>query len=158
MAFSKETMDAIRREAAAQGIRSPSAISVALREQLVDEKTGNMDGRTKTYWCAGRVVDRGMATPLPGAVMLNQLDAAGPVAVGAAQYVGVEPPSADAAKPLLPAARVALTRNNRAHLVIPLPHSRKPPEVPDAWVDLYIFRTEADATAHALTLKPGKVF
>lgn len=161
MPFSAELMTRIKTEATALGLRSPSTISVALREQLVDEKTGNMDGRARDYWVAGRVVNRGWATPLPGAVKITGLEALSTLAQQATYAVfGLTEatPTKGSATPSIPSARVSLTRNNHAHVVVILPTSRKPPETPDAWVDLWVYKTEADAAGKVATLKAGKVF
>lgn len=160
MPFSAELMTKIKAEAAHMGLRSASTISVALREQLVDEKSGAMDGRARDYWVCARVVNKGWATPLPGACMITGLDALGIWAAAAQRAVLSEgetlPP--DCAKGSIPSARVALSRNSHAHVVVVLPHSRKAPDTPDAWVDLYVYKTEADAVSKAATLTSGKVF
>ena len=160
MPFSADLMQKIKTEAAHLGIRSPSAISVALREQLVDEKSGKMDGRARDYWVCARVVNKGWATPLPGACQVTGLDALGiwADAARAAVLADCDPLPANCAKASVPSARVSLSRNNHAHVVVVLPHSRKAPEVPDAWVDLYVYKSESDAVSKAATLVAGKVF
>lgn len=158
MPFSATVMDAIRKEATALGLRSPSAISVALREQLVDEKTGNMDGRAKAYWVAGQVIHKGVATPLPGVLQITGLDALSGLAVSASQFVGLDAPATDCLKHVVGSLRVSLTRTNMGHAVAVLPASRQPPDPPDSWVDLFVCKTQADAVGKAATLKPGKVF
>jgi len=156
--FSPTTMEAIRRDAATLGLRSPSTISVALREQLVDEKIGKMDGRAREYHVAGRVIQRGIAAPLPGAMRITGLDQLSYLAQRAAEFAGLEPPAVDCVKHMLGGARVSLSRSAAAHVVVILPASRKPPETPDVWVDLYVHKTEADAVGKAGTLQAGKVF
>ena len=162
MPFSADLMTRIKQEAAAQGLRSASSISVALREQLVGEKTGDMDGRSRTYWVAGRVIEKGFATPLPTAAKVNGLDELSALAQQAVNWVN--PPNyapnlgPACAKESIPAARVSLTRNGHAHVVVVLPTSRKAPEPPDSWVDLYVYKTEADAAGKAASLTAGKVF
>jgi len=162
--FSADLMSRIKQEATALGLRSASSISVALREQLVGEKTGDMDGRSRVYWAAARVVNKGWATPLPGAARLDGLDALSALASSASMYVqrlqspNADPLQANCAKDSVPAARVALTRNGHAHVVVVLPTSRQAPETPDSWVDLYVYKTEADAAGKAASLTAGKVF
>ena len=158
MPFSPPLMEAIRKEAMSLGFRSPTAISVALREQLTAERTGDNDGRAKDYWIAARVVNKGWATPLPGVLKILGMDAVFPAAVQAAGYVGVEPPTAPPTAQAINAARVGLTRNSMAHFVLLLPFSAQPPGVPDAWVDVWAFKSEASAAAYASTLKAGKIF
>lgn len=160
MPFSAALMLKIKEEAAALGLRSASTIAVALREQLVDEKTGNMDGRARDYWVVGRVVSKGWATPLPTAVKITGLEALSGLARSGHHYIQQEESALplDCAKAAIPGARVSLTRNNHAHVVVVLPTSRKPPETPDAWVDLWTYKSEADAVAKLVTLRAGKVF
>ncbi len=164
MAFSPELIAAISKEAAAQGLTGATNITVALREQLVETRQGGRDHRTKEYWVAGRVVDRGIAYPMPGALKVDGLEQLSGVANSAATYaldgkldfgVNLDPACA---KTQIGAARVSLTRKGEAHVNVLLPHSKRPPDVPDAWVDLWVFRTQAHASAHAATLKAGKVF
>lgn len=164
MPFSAELMTKIKAEAGQLGLRSASTIAVALREQLVDEKSGAMDGRARDYYVSARVVNKGWATPLPGAIKITGLDGLSSIASSAAMYVqrqqtpDAEPLPDNCAKASIPSARVALSRNSHAHVVVVLPHSRKAPETPDAWVDLYVYKSEADAAGKAATLTSGKVF
>lgn len=162
MPFSAQLMTLLKQEATAQGLRSASSISVAIREQLVGEKTGDMDGRARDYWVVGRVVEKGIASPLPTVVKITGLDSLSALAQQA--VIWVNPPNyapelpGDCTKAAIPAARVSLTRNGTAHVVVILPTSRKPPETPDAWVDLYVYRAEANAAGKLSTLTAGKVF
>lgn len=160
--FSQELVAAIEKEAAALGITGATAITTTLREQLVDRKGrgGTGDHREREYWVAGRVVEHGMASPLPGAVQLTGLSNLSALAQQAAYLtLGADKvPPVECAKPYVGPARVALTRNGHAHVVVQLPHCRKPPAAPDCWVDLWIYRTEIEAANQANSLKPGKIF
>lgn len=160
MPFSVALMTKLKQEAATLGLRSASAISVALREQLVGEKTGEMDGRARDYYVVARVIEKGIAHPMPGALKITGLDALSALAQQADTAVSCKGSElgADCAKPLLNSARASLTRNGAAHVVVILPTSRKPPATPDAWVDLFVHKTEADAVAKLATLSAGKVF
>lgn len=160
MAFTKQLMDAIAAEASAMGLRNATEITVALREALVDARKGG-DGRVKAYWVAGQVVNQGTAYPLPGAVQVQGLDSLSALAVNAELFVFQTPLATlapDCAKSKIGAARVSLTRKGEAHVQVLLPHSKQPPNTPDAWVDLYVFKTEGAARAAAEGLKPGRVF
>jgi hypothetical protein len=161
--FSLELVAAVEKEAAALGITGATAISTALREQLVDRKGrgGTGDHREREYYVAARVVEHGMATPLPGVVKIVGLNGLSMAATNAAGYVlgyGDKAPHGDCAKGYIGPARVGLSRNGQAHVVVQLPHSRKPPAAPDCWVDLWIFRTPAEADSHFRSLTAGKVF
>ncbi len=158
--FSADLINKIKAEAGAIGIRSPSAISVALREQLVAERDGHMDGRARDYYVAARVVDRGIAFPLPGAIKITGLDEISRWAELARAHAlpSSEPLDPGCGKAYIPAARVSLTRNGHAHFTVLLKHSKQPPDVPDSWVDLYVYKTEAEAAAKAKSSQAGKVF
>lgn len=160
MSFSPQLIAMLAAESKALGLRNATEITVALREQMVDTRKGG-DGRAKEYWIAARVVDQGISHPMPGEIKITGLDALSLGADGA--WVNVGGPgctrlSPDCAKSQIGAARVSLTRKGEAHVQVLLPHSKQAPDVPDAWVDLYVFRDQKAAAAHAAGLKAGKVF
>jgi hypothetical protein len=156
--FSKQIIDAIKAEANALGLRGATSITVALREQLAEDRKGVGDGRTVPYWVCGQVVNKGIATPLPGILQVQGMKELSGLAVSAAQFIGVTPPEADCADASIGGLRVGLTRSGAGHLTVLLPHSRRPPDMPDAWVDLFIYKNKADAESKAKTFRAGKIF
>lgn len=159
--FSPELMKLIEAEASKLGMVGATSISTAIREQLTSRKTrgaGVRDGRHQSYFVAGRVILHGHATPLPGCAPVVGLDTLSGLAVLAAQYAGTAPPAPDCALRFVGSTRTSLSRSGHAHVVVVLPVSKQAPDKPDCWVDLWIFKTEAEALAHANTLKPEKVF
>lgn len=156
--FSQACIDLVLKEAAAAGLSGSTPISIALREQLVDTRKG-VDTRTKDFYVAGRVVDNGVSTPLPGPAHMIGWAGLSALAQGAQGHVtGAVTLADECAKPYAGTARVNMSRGGTAHVNILLPHSKMPPETPTAWVDLYVYRTLAEATAKAKEIPTGKVF
>lgn len=160
--FSEQVLALVEKEADAIGLKGSTAITLQLRKELTDRKSrgGSGDYRTKFFYIAGRVIDHGFATVLKEAVQIDGLGQLSYLAGAAYSAVSGKPSglSLTCAETAVNGARVSLTRNGNAHVVVMLPHSAQPPNTPTCWVDLFVFRTQAEAETHIRALASGKVF
>lgn len=159
--FTEKLLDDLQAEAGELGLRGATEVSRAVRAALMErKKVGKVpDDRTQTYWATGRVVEAGKATPLEGVSEVVGLATLSGIAHevakgfwGVMKAYGME----RCLEPQIKAGRVNLARKGSAHfqaVACALDDGS-----PHAWVDLWVFTTEAAAEAHAAALKPGKIF
>lgn len=155
--FSHTLLSAIETEAAALGLKGATAVTVALRTQLVERKArgGVSDGRVRPYYAAGRVIMHGVSTPMPGTVEIAGMESVSALAQAAAATVGKTLPDG-CCSAQDNAARAGLTRTGKAHYTVALsPPATQPP---NCWVDVWVFRTAAEAAAYAAKIPSGKLF
>lgn len=153
--YSQLLIDAINAESAQRGLKSPTAIATAIRLQLSESRGG--DTRVRDYYVAARVVYKGVGYALPGWVKITGLSQLSTTAQLAQQHCGKGSALAsDCAKAYTGGARVSLSRAGEAHVVVMLPECD--PAKPDAWVDLYVLKTSAEADAKLATIAVGKLF